>query len=256
MPNRPLLRSRLVAALGKRPLLASSSAPLLSSAVRSGARLNINGLVYHRRKALGLTSLPGASALLSAVPPGLVAVATLLHGTPPSRATLGVVVVRPTAVLGGADLHPRPTPLEAATTTSARIVPSAPFTPPSPLRSSGLEPSPKRTTSGNSSKIRPTTSDHSGPELAEAAQRNASRSRTASRRSASLTTSSLPSSPRTTSHVLSLSGLLNPSLSSSGFPACSSARPLPEGSRPGSVPDRQRPGDLPCRGVGWCWWRG
>src|ERR671910_492337 len=242
MPNRPLLRSRLVAALAKRTLLASSSASLGSSAVRSGARLNINGLVYHRRKALGLTSLPGASALLSAVPPGLVAVATLLHGTPPSRATLGVVVVRPTAVLGGADLHPRPTPLEAATTTSARIVPSAPFTPPSPLRLSGLEPSPKRTTSGNSSKIRPTTSDHSGPELAEAAERNASRSRTASRRSASLTTSSLPRSPRTTSHVLSLSGLLNPSLSSSGFPACSSARRVrPErGGRP-QVNGRRRP---------------
>src|SRR3712207_9119441 len=73
MPNRPLLRSRLVAALAKRTLLASSSASLRSSAVRSGARLNINGLVYHRRKTLGLTFLPGASALLSAVPPGLVA---------------------------------------------------------------------------------------------------------------------------------------------------------------------------------------
>jgi hypothetical protein len=49
----------LVAALAKRTLLASSSASLRSSAVRSGARLNINGLVYHRRKTLGLTSLPG-----------------------------------------------------------------------------------------------------------------------------------------------------------------------------------------------------
>src|SRR5215211_325638 len=49
MPNRPLFRSRLVAALAKRTLLASSSASLRSSAVRSGARLNINGLVYHRR---------------------------------------------------------------------------------------------------------------------------------------------------------------------------------------------------------------
>jgi hypothetical protein len=39
----------LVAALAKRTLLASSSASLRSSAVRSGARLNINGLVYHRR---------------------------------------------------------------------------------------------------------------------------------------------------------------------------------------------------------------
>jgi len=55
----------LVAALAKRTLLASSSASLRSSAVRSGARLNINGLVYHRRKALGLTSLPGAATLLS-----------------------------------------------------------------------------------------------------------------------------------------------------------------------------------------------
>src|SRR5688500_8839186 len=53
MDNRPLLRSRLVAALVKRTLLASSSASLRSSAVRSGARLNINGLVYHRRKAVG-----------------------------------------------------------------------------------------------------------------------------------------------------------------------------------------------------------
>jgi hypothetical protein len=62
----------LVAALAKRTLLASSSASLRSSAVRSGARLNINGLVYHRRKALGLTSLPSAATLLSAIPPGLV----------------------------------------------------------------------------------------------------------------------------------------------------------------------------------------
>jgi hypothetical protein len=100
----------LVAALAKRTLLASSSASLRSSAVRSGARLNINKLVYHRLKGLGLTSLPGTSALLSAVPPGLVAVATRLHGAPPARAALGVVVVRPTAVLSGADLHPRPTP--------------------------------------------------------------------------------------------------------------------------------------------------
>jgi MFS family permease len=61
MPNRPLFRSRFVAALAKRTLLASSSASLRSSAVRSGARLNINGLVYHRRKALGLPSLPGAA---------------------------------------------------------------------------------------------------------------------------------------------------------------------------------------------------
>jgi hypothetical protein len=72
MPNRPLLRSRLVAALAKRTLLASSSASLRSSAVRSGARLNINGLVYHRKKALGLTSLPGTATLLSAIFPGLV----------------------------------------------------------------------------------------------------------------------------------------------------------------------------------------
>src|SRR5215207_1772777 len=89
MPNRPPLRARLVAALAKRTLLASSSASLRSSAVRSGARLNINGLVYHRRKALGLPSLPGAGTLLSAVPPGLVAVATRLHGAPPARAALG-----------------------------------------------------------------------------------------------------------------------------------------------------------------------
>src|ERR687898_3597280 len=112
MPNRPLFKSRFVAALAKRTLLASSSASLRSSAVRSGARLNINRLVYHRRKGLGLTSLPGASALLSAVPPGLVAVTTRLHGAPPARAALGVVVVRPTAVLSGADLQPRPTPGE------------------------------------------------------------------------------------------------------------------------------------------------
>ena len=111
MPNRPLLRSRLVAALAKRTLLASSSASLRSSAVRSGARLNINSLVYHRRKALGLTSLPGAAALLSAIPPGLVAVAARLHGAPPAGAALGLIVVSPTAVLGGADLHPRPRPL-------------------------------------------------------------------------------------------------------------------------------------------------
>src|SRR5215213_1134601 len=89
MPNRPPLRSRLVAALAKRTLLASSSASLRSSAVRSGARLNINGLVYHRRKALGLPSLPGAATLLSAVSPGLVAVATRLHGAPPAREALG-----------------------------------------------------------------------------------------------------------------------------------------------------------------------
>src|SRR5829696_3849885 len=46
MPNRPLLRSRLVSARAKRTLLASSSAFLRSSTVRSGALLNINGLVY------------------------------------------------------------------------------------------------------------------------------------------------------------------------------------------------------------------
>src|SRR5215211_2500692 len=108
MPNRPLLRSRLVWALAKRTLLASSSASLRSSAVRSGARLNINGLVYHRRKALGLTSLPGAATLLSAIPPGLVAVAARLHDAPPAGAAPGVVVVRPPAVLGGADLDPPP----------------------------------------------------------------------------------------------------------------------------------------------------
>src|SRR5215204_3955415 len=108
MPNRPLLRSRLVAALAKRTLLASSSASLRSSAVRSGARLNINGLVYHRRKARGLTSLPGAATLVSAALPGLVPVAARLLGAPPAGAALGMVVVRPPAVLGGADLHPRP----------------------------------------------------------------------------------------------------------------------------------------------------
>src|SRR5918997_3046308 len=48
MPSRPLFRSRLVAALAKRTLLASSSAFRRSSAVRSGALLNINALVYHR----------------------------------------------------------------------------------------------------------------------------------------------------------------------------------------------------------------
>src|SRR5918998_2779402 len=100
MANRPLLRSRLVWALAKRTLLASSSASLRSSAVRSGARLNINGLVYHRRKAPGLTSLPRASTLLSTVLPGLVAIAASLHGAPPSRAALGVVVVRPPTVVG------------------------------------------------------------------------------------------------------------------------------------------------------------
>src|SRR5829696_7060052 len=111
MPNRPLLRSRLVAALAKRTLLASSSASLRSSAVRSGARLNINGLVYHRRKPLGLSFLPGTATLLSAIPPGLVAVAARLHSAPPAGAALGVVVVRPPTVLGGADLHSRPRPL-------------------------------------------------------------------------------------------------------------------------------------------------
>src|ERR671920_873274 len=111
MPTRPLFRSRLVAALAKRTLLPSSSASLRSSAVRSGARLNINGLVYHRRKALGLTFLPGVATLLSAIPPGLVAVAARLHSAPPAGAALGVVVVRPPTVLGGADLHPRPRPL-------------------------------------------------------------------------------------------------------------------------------------------------
>src|ERR671911_1618476 len=108
MPNRPLLRSRLVAALAKRTLLASSSASLRSSAVRSGARLNINGLVYHRRKVPGLTSSPGSAASSPTVSPGLVTVAARLHGAPPAGAAPGVVVVRPTAVPGGADLHPRP----------------------------------------------------------------------------------------------------------------------------------------------------
>src|ERR671911_1956931 len=110
MPNRPLLRSRLVAALAKRTLLASSSASLRSSAVRSGARLNINGLVYHRRKVPGLTSSPGSAASSPTVSPGLVTVAARLHGAPPAGSAPGVVVVRPTAVLGGADLHPCPGP--------------------------------------------------------------------------------------------------------------------------------------------------
>src|SRR5215210_4736923 len=48
MARFPLLRSRLVAALAKRTLLASSSACLRSSTVRSGARLNIDEIVYHR----------------------------------------------------------------------------------------------------------------------------------------------------------------------------------------------------------------
>src|ERR671910_3891676 len=91
MPNRPLLRSRLVAALAKRTLLASSSASLRSSAVRSGARLNINGLVYHRRMAPGLTALPGAAASLSTVPPGLVAVGGRPPGAPPPPAAAGAV---------------------------------------------------------------------------------------------------------------------------------------------------------------------
>src|SRR5919112_6346746 len=108
MPNCPLLRSRLVAALAKRTLLASSSASLRSSAVRSGARLNINGSVYHRRKAPGLPPSPDAGALLSTVSPGLVAVAASLHGAPPAGTALGMVVVRPPAVLGGADLHTSP----------------------------------------------------------------------------------------------------------------------------------------------------
>src|SRR5215204_4715237 len=111
MPNRPPLRARLVAALAKRTLLASSSASLRSSAVRSGARLNINGLVYHRRKALGLTFLPGAATLLSAIPPALVAVAGRLHSAPPAGASLGVVGVGPPTVLGGGDVHPRRRPL-------------------------------------------------------------------------------------------------------------------------------------------------
>src|SRR5918997_1467178 len=49
MSRSPLLRSRLVAALAKRTLLASSSAFRRSSTVRSGARLSISALVYHRR---------------------------------------------------------------------------------------------------------------------------------------------------------------------------------------------------------------
>src|SRR5215210_1271378 len=118
MPNRPLLRSRLVWALAKRTLLASSSALLRSSAVRSGARLNINGSVYHRRERLGqsssppnLTSFTDAITPPLAVSPCLVPVAARLHGTPPAGSALGVVVVRPTAVLGGADLYPCPCPL-------------------------------------------------------------------------------------------------------------------------------------------------
>src|SRR5918994_1797487 len=95
MPTPPLLRSGLVGARARRTLWASSSAPLRSSAVRSGARLNINRLVYHRRKGLGLTSLPGASALLSAVPPGLVAVYTPPPCAPPPPAGLWVGVGRP-----------------------------------------------------------------------------------------------------------------------------------------------------------------
>src|SRR5215210_6448139 len=59
MPNRPLLRSRLVAALAKRTLLASSSAFLRSSAVRSGARLNIDTLVYHRHGQPGVAKGEG-----------------------------------------------------------------------------------------------------------------------------------------------------------------------------------------------------
>src|SRR4028119_336976 len=49
MSRSPLLRFRLVAALAKRTLLASSSAFRRSSTVRSGARLSISALVYHRR---------------------------------------------------------------------------------------------------------------------------------------------------------------------------------------------------------------
>src|SRR4028118_1505554 len=49
MSRCPLLRSRLAAALAKRTLLASSSAFRRSSTVRSGARLSISALVYHRR---------------------------------------------------------------------------------------------------------------------------------------------------------------------------------------------------------------
>src|SRR5215208_5278586 len=138
MPNRPLLRSRLVAALAKRTLLASSSAFLRSSAVRSGARLNINGLVYHRRKVLGLTSLPGAAALLSTVSPGLVPVTTRLHGAPPASAALGEIVVRPTAVLGGADLHPRPRPLRGRDHNVGEDAAERPFHPALPARELGL----------------------------------------------------------------------------------------------------------------------
>src|SRR3712207_9193559 len=97
MPNRPLLRSRLVAALAKRTLLASSSASLRSSAVRSGARLNINGLVYHRGKAPGLTPLRGAAASLPTVPPGLVAVSPRHPSPPPSSPGVCAVVVSPPA---------------------------------------------------------------------------------------------------------------------------------------------------------------
>ena len=61
----------MVAALAKRTLLASSSASLRSSAVRSGARLNINGLVYHRRKALGLTFFPMTAVSVVASPDAL-----------------------------------------------------------------------------------------------------------------------------------------------------------------------------------------
>src|SRR5215213_3745961 len=118
MSNRPLLRSLLVWALAKRTLLASSSALLRSSAVRSGARLNINGSVYHRRERLGqsssppnLTSFTDAIAPPLTVSPCLVPVAARLHGTPLAGSALGVVVVRPTAVLGGADLYPCPCPL-------------------------------------------------------------------------------------------------------------------------------------------------
>ena len=150
MANRPLLRSRLVAALAKRTLLASSSASLRSSAVRSGARLNINGLVYHRRKALGLTSLLGAYALLAAIPPGLVAVAARLHCAPPSGAALGVIVVRSPAVLGGTDLHPRPRALGGRDHNIGQDTAQSTLNPTLLTHeSSGPEPSPKRTTSGN-----------------------------------------------------------------------------------------------------------
>src|SRR5918998_3113254 len=50
MSRSPLLRSRLVAALAKRTLLASSSAFRRSSTVLSGPRLSISALVYHRRR--------------------------------------------------------------------------------------------------------------------------------------------------------------------------------------------------------------